>query len=81
MSFETEGAIYLMVKCSQKRDKGLEKGAMRKLIESGTWNRLWDDCLEHESYIRSNTAHGIYKLDGEDPKTILFSDMSNISQL
>ena len=37
----------------------------RKLIKSGATQRLWGDCLELESYIRSNTAHGIYKLDKE----------------
>ena len=45
----------------------LKKGTSRKLIKSGTQKRLWDDCLELEFYIRSNTAHGIYILDGEFP--------------
>ena len=36
--------------------------------------RLWDDCLEHESYIRSNTAHGIYKLYGEVHNINQFSE-------
>ena len=39
----------------------LNKGSGRRLIKSGTPKRLWDDCLELESYIRSNTAHGIHK--------------------
>ena len=33
-----------------------------------TPKRLLDVCLELESYIMSNTAHGIYKLDGEVPQ-------------
>ena len=41
-----------------------KKDFCRKLIRSGAPKRLWDDCLELESYIRINTAHGIYKLDG-----------------
>ena len=33
--------------------------------------RLWDNCLELESYIRSYTVHGIYKLDKEVSKTVM----------
>ena len=51
-----------------------------KLIKSCTPRRLWSDCLELESYIRSNTAHINYKLDGEVPETIMSGEMSNISQ-
>ena len=40
----------------------------RKLF--GTPKRLWDDCLELESYIRSKTAYNIYKLDEEVPETL-----------
>ena len=48
-----------------KRDiKKLKKGSNRKLIKSGTPKRLWNDCFELKFYIRSNTTHGIYKLDG-----------------
>ena len=69
-----------MVECNQKRNKGTKKGSSWKLIKSGTPKRLWDDCLKLESYIRSNTAHGIYKLDGEVPETIMSRDTSKISQ-
>ena len=50
----------------------LKKGSGRKLIKSGAPKRLWDDDLELDSYIRSNTAHCIYKLNGEVPETIMF---------
>ena len=30
----------------------------------------WDDCLELEAYIRSDTAQDIYKQDEEEPKTV-----------
>ena len=39
--------------------KKLKKGVSRKLINSGTPKRLWDDCLELESYIRCNTVQSI----------------------
>ena len=80
MSLKTDGAIHLMVECSKREVKELKKGSGRKLIKSGIPKRLWDDCLELESFIRSNTAHGIYKLDGEVPETIMYSEMSDISQ-
>ena len=47
---------------------------------SGAPNRLLDDCLELEFYIRSNTACSIYKLDGEVPDTIMSGETSDISQ-
>ena len=33
-----------------------------------------------EAYIRSNTAHEIYKLDGEVPKTVISGETSDTSQ-
>ena len=45
----------------------LKKGAGCKLLKSWAPKQLWDNCLELEAYIRSNTAHGIHKLDGEVP--------------
>ena len=30
---------------------------------------LWEDCLELESYIHSNTALDIFELDGMTPET------------
>ena len=58
----------------------LKKGSGRKLIMSGAPKRLWNDCLELESYVRSNTAHGINKLDGEVPNLIMSEEMSDIGQ-
>ena len=57
-----------------------KKDSDRKLIKSSTQKRLWNDCLELESYIRSNAAHGIYKLDGVVPKMIMSGKMTNIIQ-
>ena len=58
----------------------LKEGFGRNLTKSGTPKRLWDDFLELESYIRSNTAHNIYKLDGEVLKTIISEETFNTSQ-
>ena len=64
---------------TKREIKELKKSSSRKLIKSGIPKRLLDDCLELESYIRSNTANGIYKLDGEVPETIMSEEMSNIN--
>ena len=65
---------------AKREIKELKKGSGRKLIKSGTPKRLWDDCLELESYIRSNTVYGIYKLDEQVPETIMSGKMSDISK-
>ena len=47
------------------------------------WSRtphLWDNCFELEAYIMSNTAHEIYRLDGEAPKIVMSGETSYISQ-
>ena len=64
----------------QKEIKELKKGAGCKLLKSGGLKWLWDDCLELEAYIRSNTAHKIYKLDREVPKSVTSGESSDISQ-
>jgi hypothetical protein len=60
----------------------LKQGAGRKMVKTQTpKKKLWDDCLEMESLIRSNTAHDIYELGGEVPETIMSGETSDISQL
>ena len=59
----------------------LKKEAGHKLLWSRTPKHLWDDCLELEAYIRSNTAHDIYILDEMVPKTVMSGKISDISQL
>ena len=51
-----------------------------KLLSSRASKHLWDDCLELEVYIRSITAHEIYKLDGEVHETVISGKTSDISQ-
>ena len=60
--------------------KKLKKGFDKKLIKSGDPKILWDDCLEVETYIRSNILHSIYKLGGEVPETIMSGTASDINQ-
>ena len=56
---------------SAKREiRELKKGTARKLTRSGAPRRLWCFALEYESYVRSHTAHDIYRLDGRVPETI-----------
>ena len=59
----------------------LKRGAGRKMVKTRTPKVLWDNCLEYESMIRSNTAHDIYELGGEVPETIVSGETSDISQL
>ena len=65
---------------AKRKRRELKKGSGRKMIKSGAPKRLWDDYLELESHIRSNTAHGIHKLGGKIPKTIMSGKTSDISQ-
>ena len=65
---------------AKKEIKEINKGSGRKFIMFCTQKRLWDDCLELESNIRSNTTHDIYKLDGEVPEMITSGETSDISQ-
>ena len=57
-----------------------KKGAGHKLLWSRAPKHLRNDCLELEAYIRSNTAHEIYKLDEEVPETVMSGETSDISQ-
>ena len=58
----------------------LKKGAGRKMVRAGAPKRLWDDALEYEAYVRSNTAHDLYILDGQVPETVMSGQTSDISQ-
>ena len=50
------------------------------MIKSTPHNRLWDDCLEFESYTQSNSIHCICKLDEEVPITLMSKKTSYMSQ-
>ena len=51
------------------------------MVCTGYPKNLWDHCLELESLIRSNTALGIYILDGEVPETVIKGQASNTSYI
>ena len=40
---------------------------------------LWDDSLELEALIRSNTAHNLFELNGEVPEASVSGETSDIS--
>ena len=57
----------------------LKKAVGQEMVQSKAPKRLWDDCLEHEAYIRSFMAHDIYSLNGEVPETIVSGETADIS--
>lgn len=57
----------------------LKKGVGQQMVRSKAPKRLWDDCLESEAYVRSLTAHEIYKLDRQVPETIVNGETADIS--
>ena len=58
----------------------VKKGAGRKMVLASAPKRIWEDALEYEAYVRSNTALDIYMLQGEVPETLILGDTSYISQ-
>jgi hypothetical protein len=59
----------------------LKKGVGRQMVRSAAPKRLWDDCLEREAYVRSLTAHDIYRLNGQVPETVVSGETADISPL
>ncbi len=43
--------------------------------------QLWDNCLELEANINSNSVTSVYRLDGEDSDTYMSRETADISQL
>ena len=58
----------------------LKRGVSRKMIRTQSPKCLWDHCLELEAYIRSCTAHDLFKLRGEVPETLMKGSTADISQ-
>ena len=59
--------------------KELKRGAGRKQLKMKSPKRLWDDCLELEALLQSNTQHDIYELMGQVPETVVSGETSDIS--
>ena len=57
----------------------LKRGSGRKTTKTKSPKMLWDDCLELEAYIRSNTALDIFELDGMTPKTKMLGETYDIT--
>jgi len=64
---------------SEREIRELKMGATRKQTWSGEPRQLWCFALEYESYIRSHTAHDIYRLDGRVPKTVVSGETADTS--
>ena len=65
---------------AEREIKEQKKGSGKNLIKSSTSKRLWDNYLELESYIRSNTVYSIYKLNGKVSGTIILGETYTVSQ-
>ena len=57
----------------------VKRGAGRKMAQKNSPKKLWDHCMELESYIRSNTASNSFEVQGQVPETIVSGKMSDIS--
>ena len=51
------------------------------MVKSKCPKALWDDGLDLEAQIWSNTAHNIYELQGEMPKTVISGENFDISPI
>ena len=61
--------------------KELKNGVARKMFNSKSPKRLWDDCLEFEALIQSNTCNDRFINEGEVPETLITGETSDISPL
>jgi len=49
----------------------LKKAAGRKMVCAGAPKPFWADAIKLEAYVRSNTAHDIFILQGEVPEMVM----------
>jgi hypothetical protein len=59
----------------------LKKSVRRKMVRMRSPRLLWDDCLELEADIMSNTAHKGYIMQGQLPHAVITEHTSDISQI
>ena len=50
------------------------------MVRAGAPKPFWADAIELEAYVRSNTAHDIYILQGEVPEMVMLGETSDTSQ-
>ena len=65
---------------AEREIKELKNEAGHKMMWSRAPKHLWDDCLELEAYVKSNTAHVIYQLDRKVPETVMSGETFDVSQ-
>ena len=73
---EPESPLQMAAKgeiCELKRGSGI------KITKMKSPKVLWDDCLDLEAYIRSNTALDIFELDRMNPETNMSVETSYIT--
>jgi hypothetical protein len=58
-------------------NRELKKGCARKMIKARVPKHIWDECLEMESYICSNTYNGHLSLKGETPEMAMSGEMAD----
>jgi hypothetical protein len=59
--------------------KELKNGVGRKMFSSQVPKRLWDDCIELEQYLQSNTWNERFTNAGKVPETIVSGETADIS--
>jgi hypothetical protein len=59
----------------------LKRGVGRQMLRFGCPKLLWDDFLVREAYLRSNTALGIFGLEGQVPESRVIGETANISTI
>lgn len=59
----------------------VKRGSSRKMIRKGSPKKLWDHCLELESFIRSHTCLDHYDLDGQTPEGVMKGNTPDISHI
>jgi hypothetical protein len=58
----------------------LKKAAGQKMVRAGAPKPFWADAIELKAYVCSNTAHGIFSLQGEVPETVMSGKTLDINQ-
>ena len=51
------------------------------MVQTGVPKQIWDDSLDFEPYVRSNTALYIYMIQGGVPETVMLGVTFDISKL
>lgn len=59
----------------------LKRLTARWLLRSQAPHKLWDECCELASLVRSHVAHDMYQLQGQVPETIMMGQTADISHI